>query len=236
MRTVDYLKPKESGYTGIHLVYSCFEGSDEETEWKKTKIEVQLRTELQHAWATSLEIIDTLEGIKLKTSLEGHPEWRRFFYLAGRLVAHSEKSCVIQEIEIPPLVNELIQLEDKLEVRKKLSHYSLAIQLTTNNKNLPRRIMTHQGMFLVRIHRPEKKEDGKYAINTNLIAYSPKDIKDALKELARCEADPEIMISVLVAAGDVRSLKKAYPNYFGSTSMFQNFLAKYIEPEKAKTK
>ena len=44
----------------------------------KNKIEIQLRTELQHAWATSLEIIDTLENIKLKTSNEGHEEWRRF--------------------------------------------------------------------------------------------------------------------------------------------------------------
>lgn len=234
IRTIDYLDPKESGYSGVHLVYSCFEGSDEQNEWKRTKIEVQLRTELQHAWATSLEIIDTLEGIKLKISMEGYPEWRRFFCLAGRLVAHTEKSCIIEESEIPPLVEELRELEAKLQVRNKLVHYSLAIRITTDKKNLPRRIMTHQGMFLVTIHRPKKDEDGSYTINTNLVAYSPKDLKKALKELAKCESNSNIMISVLVAAGDVRSLKKAYPNYFGATSMFQEFLTKYIDSDEDK--
>ncbi|HGU1538836.1 TPA: GTP pyrophosphokinase, partial [Escherichia coli] len=80
------LTPKPSGYSGIHLAYSCFDEENGNNPWSKTKIEVQLRTELQHAWATSLEIIDTLENIKLKTSNEGHPEWRRFFYLSGCLV------------------------------------------------------------------------------------------------------------------------------------------------------
>jgi hypothetical protein len=234
IRTIEYLTPKESGYSGIHLVYSCFAGSDEENEWKKTKIEVQLRTELQHAWATSLEIIDTLEGIKLKTSMEGYPKWRRFFRIAGLLVAHKENCCPIDENEITGLIEELVKLEKHLEVRKKLAHYSLAIRLTTDKSKLPRRIMTHQGMFLVKVHRPEEDENNKFTISTNLVAYSPKDLKIALKELAKCESDSEIMISVLVAAGDARSLKKAYPNYFGSTTLFQEFLTKYIDPEKFK--
>ncbi len=233
IRTVDYLEPKESGYSGVHLVYSCFEGSSEQNEWGRTKIEVQLRTELQHAWATSLEIIDTLESIKLKVSMEGHPEWRRFFCLAGRLVAHNEKSCIIEEAEIPKIVAELKELEAKLEVKKKLAHYSFAIRITTDKKHLPKRIMTHQGMFLLKVHRP-KDDEGKYKINTNLVAYSPKDLKEAMKDLARSEADSELMISVLVAAGDVRSLKKAYPNYFGSTNMFQEFLTRHIEPKESK--
>lgn len=103
IRTNDYLTPKESGYSGIHLIYSCFAGSEEECEWKKTKIEVQLRTELQHAWATSLEIIDTLEGIKLKTSTQGHDEWRSFFRVAGLLVAHEDKACLVAEGDMPKI-------------------------------------------------------------------------------------------------------------------------------------
>lgn len=234
IRTIEYLKPKESGYSGIHLVYSCFAGSDEVNEWKKTKIEVQLRTELQHAWATSLEIIDTLEDIKLKTSMEGYPEWRRFFHIAGLLVAHKENCCPIDENELPSLIEELVKLEEYLEVRLKLLQYSLAIRLTTDKNIISKRNMTHQGMFLVKINRPGKDEKDEFSIGTNLVPYSSKDLKAALKELAKCESDSEIMVSVLVAAGDVRTLKKAYPNYFGSTNLFQEFLVNYIEPEELK--
>lgn len=79
----DYLSsPKESGYGGYHLIYSCYEGLAEEHPWKKASVEVQLRTQLQHAWATSLEIIDTLEDINLKTSIKGHDKWSNADHLA----------------------------------------------------------------------------------------------------------------------------------------------------------
>lgn len=94
--TSDYLTPKASGYSGVHLVYSCFNNVEEDNNWKKTKIEVQLRTNLQHAWATSLEIIDTLKQINLKTSLSGHTSWRRFFSIAGKLVAHDEGAALLE--------------------------------------------------------------------------------------------------------------------------------------------
>ena len=232
IRTNDYLKPKSSGYSAIHLVYSCFLGSEEDSEWKKTKIEVQLRTELQHAWATSLEIIDTLEDIKLKTSMEGHLEWRRFFYLSGLLVAHAEKSSLISEEDLPNLIEELRNIESELGVRRKLSHYSIAIRVTTDKKNLPRRIMTHQGMFLVKLSHASKKENEKLTLSLNLIAFGPKEMEAALRSLAESEADKNVMVSVLVAAGDVRVLKKAYPNYFGSTTKFQDFLSKYLHPNE----
>lgn len=234
IRVNDYLKPKESGYSGVHLIYSCFAGSDDESEWKKTKIEVQLRTDLQHAWATSLEIIDTLEGIKLKTSMDGHPEWRRFFKIAGQLVAHTEKCCALTSEEFENLKKELRELEGQLEVRRKLSHYNLAIKVTTDKKHLPKRVLAHQGLFLVRLLRPSEKEkqEEKVKLTLRLGAFGPKEMDSALSQLAESEADPNVVISVLVSAGDVRNLKKAYPNYFGSTTKFQNFLTKIINPEK----
>ncbi|MBC3832309.1 RelA/SpoT domain-containing protein [Undibacterium amnicola] len=235
IKTSDYLTPKDSGYGGIHLVYSCFAGTESDNEWKKTKIEVQLRTELQHAWATSLEIIDTLEGIKLKTSLDGHDDWRRFFKISGLLVAHTEKSCLIHEDQLPILILELRELESKLDVRDRLSRFNIAIQFTTDKKQLPKKILAHQGMFLVKILKGSEKnpqQPGKVKIEVTISTFGLSEMDQALEALAVSEADEQVLITVLVSADGVRNLKKAYPNYFGSTRKFQNFISTYVEAHK----
>ena len=237
IKTDNYLTPKESGYGGIHLVYSCFDESEEENNWKKIKIEVQLRTELQHSWATSLEIIDTLEDVNLKTSLEGHENLRRFFKVAGRLVAHKEKACTIEKDELLELKKELAVLEKELEIRTKLLKYNIAIDITTNNSKIPRSLRSHQGMILVSIKKEDVKDDEeKVTITVTAKPFSPKETENAFTELAEKEADNNVLIAVLVSANDTRNLKKAYPNYFGSTGNFSGFLTEMIEKKKDKKK
>ncbi|BCZ41474.1 TPA: RelA/SpoT domain-containing protein [Serratia marcescens] len=231
IKEYDYLTPKDSGYGGIHLAYSCFDHSDEKFPWRKTKIEIQLRTELQHAWATSLEIIDTLEDIKLKTSSEGHEEWRRFFYLAGCLVAHDEKACLLKEEVVTAYQRELKDLEKSLNVKQKLNTYTFALSLTSNEnikKQLPK---NHKGYFLVSM-RHVKTEAGepipkRFLVSVN--AYRTSEAEDALATLNNDDSDPEVTISVLVATDNIKSLKKAYPNYFGSTNQFSRFLNRHIK-------
>lgn len=222
----DYLTPKESGYGGIHLVYSCFDGLDDKFPWKKTKIEVQLRTELQHAWATSLEIIDTLEDIKLKTSSEGHDDWRRFFYLTGCLVAHDERACPLKPETVSVYEDELKFLEETLAVRRKLGTYALAINMTIHDKIKARLPRNHKGHYLVTM-RVVDLEQRKMAVSVK--AYRVSEADAALAALKESDSDPNIHIAVLLATDNVKSLKKAYPNFFGSTNQFTRFLDRHIK-------
>ncbi|MHX94979.1 GTP pyrophosphokinase [Escherichia coli] len=230
LKEYDYLTPKPSGYSGIHLAYSCFDEENGNNPWSKTKIEVQLRTELQHAWATSLEIIDTLENIKLKTSNEGHPEWRRFFYLSGCLVAHDEGACILDDETIKNYQTELKTLEEALSVRSKLSTYTFAMKLTSDanlKKSLPK---NHNGFFLVRMRNAitkNGKDTGKFLVSVK--PFRKKESEQALQELNKDDADPEVLIAVLLATNNIKSLKKAYPNYFGSTNQFGRFLSRHID-------
>jgi len=225
VRSDDYLTPKPSGYSGVHLVYSCYEGQVQPHEWKKAKVEVQLRTELQHAWATSLEIIDTLEQINLKTSHEGYDKWRKFFAVAGRLVAHQETACLINDqAELNDLRLELAELSVELDVVSKIARYTLAINFATDKK-VPKKNKNGQGMFLIKMFKPdtEKKE-----IRVTVTFFRMKESSIALERLNESDLDETIAISALVSASDVRALKQAYPNYFGSTKQFVEFVEKQV--------
>lgn len=73
----DYIgHPKVSGYRGIHLIYRY--NSDRKKTYNSLKIEMQLRTHLQHAWATAVETVGTLQRQALKSS-QGDADWLRFF-------------------------------------------------------------------------------------------------------------------------------------------------------------
>lgn len=60
----DYIqKPKEDGYRSIHLVYKL----------KKDPsifLEIQLRSQLQHIWATGVEVFGTLKTVPLSPVME----------------------------------------------------------------------------------------------------------------------------------------------------------------------
>ncbi|CAI3790682.1 RelA/SpoT domain-containing protein [Rheinheimera sp. MM224] len=229
----NYLIPKDSGYGGVHLIYSCFDEDETGNNWKKTKIEVQLRTKLQHAWATTLEIIDTLEKIELKTSLTGHDKWRRFFRVAGILVAHDERAATVEESELNNLEKELKILVDELGVMNKLTRFTFGIKAATAsavNFSSSKTI----GMCLVTLTRkdldnPIVYNGDKMQIKVQAQQFKTTDSKLALAALNDSEKDPSIVLSVLLATSDARSLKKAYPNYFGDTMDFRNFIKKHID-------
>jgi hypothetical protein len=224
IRVDDYLTPKDSGYGGVHLIYNCFEDSTEQSDWKNVKVEIQLRTDLQHSWATSLEIIDTLEGIKLKTTLDGYPEWRRFFYLSGRLVAHDEQAITLSEQELFDTRHEMVELSIALDVVTKLADYTVAITVADGHK-LPKKIKSHQGLFLIEV----REIDGKY--KATISPFKTKESDLALKALSTADLEGQNKITVLVSAENIRSLRKAYPNYFGSTNKFMKFLTRHTKAE-----
>ncbi len=66
-RVYDYIHddpgPKSSGYRGMHLAY---EYGASKPEYHGLRIELQVRTQLQHAWATAVETMDLFSGSELK--------------------------------------------------------------------------------------------------------------------------------------------------------------------------
>jgi putative GTP pyrophosphokinase len=68
VKPFDYIaSPKPDGYRSVHLVYK-YQGECESGAYKGLRIEIQIRSLLQHGWATALEVIDTFTGQGLKSS------------------------------------------------------------------------------------------------------------------------------------------------------------------------
>jgi hypothetical protein len=133
-RERDYIKqPKDSGYRGIHLVYQY---NGQKIKYSKHSIELQIRSKVQHSWATAVEVVGTFTGQALKAS-QGHIEWLKFFKLA---------SIAFEEIESKGLVKnastherlELIKYIEQLGVLHKLRAFAVSTKhlgIDKKNKN-----------------------------------------------------------------------------------------------------
>ena len=87
----DYIAiPKpDTGYRGVHVIYRY--KSDKKTDYNGLQIEIQLRTKLQHLWATAVETIGvfTRNGLKFN---QGSEQWLWFFKVVSALFSIEEKS------------------------------------------------------------------------------------------------------------------------------------------------
>ena len=84
-RTRDYITdPKESGYRGVHLI----------VRYDDRDIEIQLRSQLQHEWAFTIETFGNRHGFDLKSG-EGPLEVTTFFQMVSSLMAIEESGGVV---------------------------------------------------------------------------------------------------------------------------------------------
>lgn len=205
----DYLtNPKESGYRGYHLVYA-FE-SDKHYFYNTLRIEIQIRSQYQHYWATAVETVGTSTHQALKSGF-GKSEWRRFFALMGTIIAEKEKSTPVPgtPTDDTELILELRELANQLDIIRRLQAYIVVPHFATEviDENIKYRLM---------VLDVAKKR-------VKISDYSKRDSARAFKEYAEVEKEingkPDIY-AVLASTDDFRQLKKAYPNYFGDTSRF----------------
>ena len=134
----DYIRhPKSDGYRGVHLIYSHFSAAA--PAYDGLKIEVQIRSQLQHIWATAVETVDIFLRLGLK-SHRGTPEWTRFFALMGSAIAIREGCRPVKKTprNETALVAEIKELAEKLDVLDRLAHFGNSLR-RIESLNMPRR-------------------------------------------------------------------------------------------------
>lgn len=221
----DYInKPKTSGYRGFHLIYRY--NSDRKKTYNSLKIEMQIRTHLQHAWATAVETVGTLQRQALKSS-QGDADWLRFFSLASSAFAFRENSPPIPDTpgSHKTLVRELREYVQRLDLENRLSAYGSAMKFLSN----PQHDRSDNHYFLVELNPAQKSvEVTTFKLSESKLANAKYlDVEKKMKERPGSEA-------VLVSVDSLDTIRKAYPNYFLDTDVFLNLVAeatKTIAPQ-----
>jgi hypothetical protein len=182
-------------------------------------VELQIRTRLQHAWATAVETMGIFISHSLKSS-QGPGEWLNFFSLVGNAFAYLEKTPTLAKFE------KLDKLDTYSMVRREAHRLNVVAQLTTFS-NIISRVQT------------DKKQGSLHLVvldldarNVTIRSYSKQAIEIASEAYLREESliqDPNKKQVVLVSSDSIESLKKAYPSYFLDTQEFVRKLNRIIK-------
>jgi putative GTP pyrophosphokinase len=87
----DYIKkPKLSGYRGVHDVYEYNPKSKQGKPFAGLLMELQYRTQAQHAWATAVEVVSRITEHQPKFD-RGDERYSEFFRLASEIIAFSKR-------------------------------------------------------------------------------------------------------------------------------------------------
>lgn len=216
----DYImNPKASGYRGIHLVYRF--SSKAKPQYNDLKIELQLRSSLQHAWATAVETAGTLIEQPLKSSI-GEEDWLRFFSLMGSAIALREGTPLVPGAPTSPpeLTSEIQDLARSLQVESVLTAYGAAIQeIYLGERQAP--------YYLLELS-PSGGEGGKGMVTiTGFESNQLEEANSRYLEVEKRLTEPGAQ-AVLVRVESLTALPAAYPNYFLDTRLFLDAVRQVI--------
>lgn len=200
----DYIQePKKDGYRGIHLVYKL-------SKSPSLFLEIQLRSQLQHVWATGVEVFGTLKNSSFKSGHGSH-RWLDFFSLLSSVFAIKEKRPILKNhrsLSQGLLIENLKNVINELQVIDNLNVYTHVYKQIAQNNMTGRK--GHYSLILL------NSRDTTISLKT----YGTRQFDLAAKTYLELEKkhfnDKQINI-VLVNTGDIKKLEESYPNYFMDT-------------------
>lgn len=210
-RTIDYIaQPKLSGYRSTHLIVKFDENGIGERHLG-CKVELQLRTQLQHDWATTVEAAGAWRDEDLKAG-EGDPNWLRFFTLVSGHFAELEGQPRGEHLNMSyrELKSEVIDLSRYLNVAENLQTFSEFMNEAdrydgSHNSNYVLKMDANTGNISVK------------AAWREIFDYDDLDDQpnDQFQERSQ---------SLEVSVDSMKALRQAYPNYFADTIRFLEVL------------
>lgn len=212
---INYIEqPKESGYRSIHFVYRRVSSNN---DYNGLRVELQIRTKLQHFWAMAVETAGLVTKTPLKSS-QGADEWLEFFKIVSSLFAIKEERNILSVHSTKGYsTRDLMKLLYTLDKKYNLCDTLKALRVT-NNVALKENY-TNQ-YYILNINFNSKR--------VNVTPYNDEiTAMTNYSRLERVSQDAKNAV-VLVSVPRIKELQEAYPSYFLDTSDFLRIMDRII--------
>jgi len=210
----DYIaSPKPDGYRSHHLVF-IYNGLGAASAFTGRRIEIQVRTQLQHSWATAVEAIGLIRGEYLKND-QGSEEWLRLFKLMSAEFAEAEGAPLPPDVpNHKERLTEIRALDDRLEATATLENLSYVAHWADTS------IEPVRPTYYLIIYDNATNKVGVEPY------FAPKQaiMRYEIEEARANKYGGETANIVLVEADKIDIVRAAYPNYFGDVQMFKRQL------------
>jgi len=221
----DYIhEARPTGYRSHHLKFE-FRGTGDKKIYSGRRVEVQIRTDLQHSWATAVEAIGLFRGEELKSG-KGSSEWLRLFALMSAEFAETEGCDPAKGMpDRAARMRELKELNGELGAVKILENLSDAVywsQDAVQGRTKPSYYLIEYDNETRQVHvTPQYKNSFPFR------SYEAAEKPDNF-------SGQETANVVLIEADKMDNLTKAYPNYFGDVQLFKMQLNRLLGGEAVK--
>lgn len=213
--TKDYIQnPKPDGYRSLHLILRFSTTVERINHCNGLRVEIQIRSQMQHAWAVAVETASAVTDQALKSGL-GEDDWKRFFFLVGDIIASTEGGPLICGMDLKSLRGEAADLARSLKVITLLESMQHVLELFSG--------FGTDELYLLELD--SKAREIRYT------GFSRADFTgaaEAYRSLERQHKENQDIHIVLVSVKSLRELKTAYPSYFLDSSGFIQVMRQQI--------
>ena len=218
----DYIKdPRdEDGYRSLHLIYRY--KNRLAPAYNGLRLELQVRTRMQHTWATAVETMGTFLGQALK-SRQGDKDWLDFFAITSSAFAHKENCAPVprfRHLSAARTFKAVAAADARLQALDKMKGFSAAVKEIAQSEGGGKSWFYH----LIVLNSLER--------TVTIAPYDRDSINQAMADYSKVEARAvagEKIEPVLVSAGPIDRLRRAYPNFFLDMEEFVNIVAEIIK-------
>lgn len=236
--------PKEDGYRSVHLKGNFIVNNI------KRQIELQVRTKIQHSWATAVEIVDLFTKQYLKHN-QGDEKWRIFFKESSIVLSYFEK-CFPDDFDIlasdkKKLDRKTLKKIDKnfnpiiskaldnvydyartLNIARQFKAFASSLVKTSDIINTNK--FTNEYLLL---HIFENNEN-KFQLNYKIFRKSEYiSAEEEYIYLEKSTINSKTDTVALISTNNIEDIQEAYPNYFADSTIFSNFVEIMVDIAEA---